>query len=71
LTWQGRRFVIDHVEARWRTPEGPAFWVETETGEWFELHYDELDDRWTIEERRHEPSLVVDSDDHNGGQGGP
>jgi hypothetical protein len=51
------------VEARWRTPQGPAFSVQTETGERFELRYDESDDRWTIEERRDEPSSVVDFDD--------
>ena len=71
LTWQGRHFVIDLVEARWRTPEGPAFSVQTGTGERFKLHYDEVDDRWTIEEQRDERTFVVDSADQNGGQGGP
>jgi len=63
--------VIDYVEARWRTPAGPAFSVQTETGERFELHYDELNDRWMIQEQRQERSFVVDSDEQNGGQGGP
>jgi hypothetical protein len=63
LVWRGCHFAIDHVEARWRTPQGPAFSVQTETGERFELRYDESDDRWTIEERRDEPSSVVDFDD--------
>ena len=71
LMWQGRYFVIDHVKARWRTPEGPAFSVETGTGKRFELYYDESDDRWTIEERCDKPSFVADFDDQNGGQGGP
>jgi hypothetical protein len=71
LMWRGRHYVIDCVEARWRTPRGPAFSVLTETGERFELHYDELDVRWMIQERRNEHSFVVDSDDQNGGQGGP
>jgi hypothetical protein len=71
LTWQGRHFVIDHVEASWRMPEGPAFSVQTETGERFTLHYDELDDHWRIEERRDEPRIILDSDDQNRGQGGP
>jgi hypothetical protein len=71
VVWRGRRFAVDHVEARWRTPAGPAFSVRTETGERFELHYDELDDRWTIREPCSERVCVVDSENQNGGQGGP
>ena len=49
VVWQGRRFPVTHVERRWRTPEGPAFCVETEGGIPFELHYGELEDVWTIQ----------------------
>jgi hypothetical protein len=48
VVWQGRRFPVVRIERRWRTPEGPAFWVETETGIPFELHYGELEEIWTI-----------------------
>jgi hypothetical protein len=48
VVWQGRRLPVTHIERRWRTPEGPAFSVETEQGVSFELLYDEVDDLWTI-----------------------
>lgn len=37
------------IERRWRTPEGPAFSVDTDQGIPFELHYSELEDVWTIQ----------------------
>ena len=49
MVWRGRRFPVARVERRWRTPEGPAFSVETEQGAHFDLHYDELEDRWAIQ----------------------
>ena len=49
VVWQGRRFPVIRIERRWRTPEGPAFCVETEPGIPFELHYGELDDLWAIQ----------------------
>ena len=49
MVWQGRRFAVSRIERRWRTPEGPAFSVETEPGIPFELHYDELEKIWTIQ----------------------
>jgi hypothetical protein len=48
LVWQGQRYQVAKAEARWRTPEGPAFRVLTESGELLELHYRELDKHWTI-----------------------
>lgn len=48
LVWQGERYLVACVEERWRTQEGPAFCVGTETGERFELHYHEHRDRWQI-----------------------
>jgi hypothetical protein len=48
LVWEGRRTVVVEVEARWRTPDGPAFRVHVESGDVFDLHYHELADRWTI-----------------------
>ena len=48
FAWQGRRYQVAHVEQRWQAPEGPAFRVRTESGERFELWYDEAADRWLI-----------------------
>ena len=48
FAWQGRRFEVVKIDQRWRTPHGPSFAVRTKTGDRFELHYDELQDRWII-----------------------
>jgi hypothetical protein len=49
VVWQGRRFSVARIERRWRTPEGPAFCVETEAGVPFELCYSELEKVWSIQ----------------------
>lgn len=46
--WQGLRYPVAQVEQRWRTPAGPAFRVQTESGTVFDLQYHELEDRWLI-----------------------
>lgn len=46
--WQGHRYPVAQVEQRWRTPTGPAFRVQTESGAIFELEYHELEDQWLI-----------------------
>jgi histidinol-phosphate/aromatic aminotransferase/cobyric acid decarboxylase-like protein len=46
VIWQGRRYPVAHVEARWRTPEGPAFRVRTESGHIFDLAYHEAEGCW-------------------------
>jgi hypothetical protein len=48
LVWQGQRHDEVQVKDRWRTPEGPAFRVLTESGKLFELHYHETDKHWTV-----------------------
>ena len=48
LVWQGQRYLVARVERRWRTPDGPAFWVRTESAARFELQYHELEDRWAV-----------------------
>jgi hypothetical protein len=50
VVWQGRRYAVTRVEQRWRTPEGPAFRVRVEPEGTFELHYDELEDHWSLTE---------------------
>ncbi len=49
LVWEGRRYLVAQIEARWRTPEGPAFRLCTGSGERFEVYYAEPEDRWTIQ----------------------
>jgi hypothetical protein len=48
LIWQGRRYTIASIESRWRTPEGPAFFVHVDSLDRFEVRYHEADDRWTL-----------------------
>ncbi len=48
VVWFERRYPVSRVEQRWRTPEGPAFRVHTESGPAFELYYHEREDRWAI-----------------------
>jgi hypothetical protein len=50
MVWQGARYEVTKVVERWRTPEGPAFRVQTDLGSKFELHYHELEDRWAIKQ---------------------
>jgi hypothetical protein len=49
VVWKGHRYAVAHIERRWRTPEGPAFSVQTESGVKFELHYQEIEDAWAIQ----------------------
>ena len=49
VIWQGQRLPVREVEARWRTPAGPAFWVRTASGARFALSYDDQAGRWSIE----------------------
>lgn len=49
VIWHDHRYPVAAVAARWRTPLGPAFWIETETGERFALQYVEATDTWSIQ----------------------
>jgi hypothetical protein len=46
--WEGQRYSVAEIEARWRAPDGPAFRVRTESGLQFNLAFHELEDRWTV-----------------------
>jgi hypothetical protein len=46
--WEGHRHPVSLVEQRWRTPDGPAFRVRSESGARFDLHYHELEAQWTV-----------------------
>jgi hypothetical protein len=48
VIWQGCRYAVTAVVSRWRTPEGPAFRLETTTGVLFDVQYHELEDVWMI-----------------------
>jgi hypothetical protein len=48
VTWQGRRYAVERVEARWRTPAGPTFRIRTASGARFEVCYQEAEDRWSV-----------------------
>jgi len=48
FVWEGKRYIVEAVEARWRTPEGPTFRVRAE-GRRFLLIYVEHQDVWVIE----------------------
>ena len=47
--YEGRRWSIVQIQARWRSPQFRHFRVLTETKSVFELIYDESKDRWQVE----------------------
>ena len=49
LVWEGQRHRVASVEQRWRTPDGPGFWIRTDLGQRFELIYHEAQDHWRIQ----------------------
>ena len=49
LTWQGRRYEITEILARWRGPEDKGFRVKTIDGFAFKLTYQEISDDWHIQ----------------------
>ena len=48
IHWQGDRLEIECIGARWRSPEGRHFRVQTTDGQFFEIFYDEQSDVWKI-----------------------
>jgi hypothetical protein len=49
LTWQGYRYEIAEIFARWRGPGEKGFRVKTVNGLAFELTYLEFSDAWHIQ----------------------
>ena len=47
--WDGERLTIERVTARWRTPQGKCFLVQTGDGSTFTLQYDEISSEWLIQ----------------------
>jgi hypothetical protein len=48
MHWQGSRLEVEHIHARWRSPEGKHFKVQTTDGQFFEILYDQFLDEWSI-----------------------
>ena len=49
LMWQGRRYEIAEILARWRGPGEKGFRVKTIDGSAFELMYQEFSDDWHVQ----------------------
>ena len=48
LTWNGQRYEVAEILARWRGPDEKGFRVKTADGQFFELIYREIPDKWKI-----------------------
>lgn len=46
--WQEQRWEVIEILARWRTPEGKHFRVNTQHNQIFEILYVESEDAWQI-----------------------
>ena len=49
LTWEGVRYEIAEIVARWRGPAERGFRVKTADGQAFDLTYRELPDEWLVQ----------------------
>ena len=49
LTWDGNRYEIAEIVARWRGPAERGFRVKTANGLAFDLTYRELPDEWVVQ----------------------
>lgn len=49
LEWEGRRWEIAEILARWRAPAEKGFRVQTTDGQIFELTYREIPDEWDVQ----------------------
>jgi hypothetical protein len=49
LIWQGQRYEIAEILARWRGPAEKGFRVKTENGFAFEITYQEFSDDWNVQ----------------------
>ncbi len=49
LVWNGRRYEIAEIVARWRGPGEKGFRVKTADGHAFELTYREWPDEWNVQ----------------------
>ncbi len=49
LTWDGCKYEIAEIVARWRGPSEKGFRVKTANGMAFDLTYRELPDEWLVQ----------------------
>jgi len=49
ISWQGWRYEVAEILARWRGPGERGFRVKTTDGQAFELTYREIPDEWQIQ----------------------
>ena len=49
LMWDGTRYEIAEIVARWRGPNEKGFLVKTASGASFELTYREVPDEWQVQ----------------------
>jgi len=49
LTWEGYRYEIAEIVARWRGPAEKGFRVKTVNGYAFDLTYREIPDEWLVQ----------------------
>ena len=49
LMWDGTRYEIAEIVARWRGPNEKGFRVKTASGASFELTYREVPDEWQVQ----------------------
>ncbi len=49
LTWDGRKYEIAEIVARWRGPSEKGFRVKTANGYAFDLTYREIPDEWVVQ----------------------
>ena len=68
VIWQGDRYPVARIEARWRTPQGPAFRVQAESGDLFDLYYHELEEHWAVANLSGPGASTIDALDTNYGE---
>ncbi len=49
LVWDGNKYEIAEILARWRGPTEKGFRVKTADGQAFELTYREIPDEWHVQ----------------------
>ena len=48
FVWRGRRYQVERILKRWRSPQGAGFRVVTAGGAQFELIYSATQDEWSL-----------------------
>jgi len=51
ITWEGTRFHVEEILARWKDPAGTGFRVRTPEGQIFELRCRQEENLWLVENK--------------------